>query len=144
LALSQQWVGKPAPEIIMPDPGGKEIKLSSLKGKYVLVDFWASWCRPCREENPNVVAVYQKFRNKNFTILGVSLDKNKTAWQKAIMNDGLSWQHISDLQEWYSPVVPLYNISGIPFNVLVNPQGNIVAQDLRGDGLHQKLGEVLK
>ena len=104
----------------------------------------ASWCRPCREENPNVVAAFQKFRNKNFTILGVSLDKNKDAWKKAIMKDGLTWQHISDLQEWYSPVVPLYGIQGIPFNVLVNPEGNIIAKNLRGSELHEKLTEVLQ
>ena len=144
LAISQKWVGKPAPEIIMPDPSGKEVTLSSFKGKYVLVDFWASWCRPCREENPNVVSAFQKYRNKNFTILGVSLDKNKESWTKAIMKDGLTWSHISDLQEWYSPVVKLYEFNGIPFNVLVNPDGKIVAQDLRGEGLHQKLGDVLK
>jgi peroxiredoxin len=144
MAISQKWVGKPAPEIIMPDPSGKELKLSSFKGKYVLVDFWASWCRPCREENPNVVSAFQKFRNKNFTILGVSLDKNKESWTRAIMKDGLTWSHISDLKEWYSPVVGLYEFNGIPFNVLVNPDGKIVAQDLRGDGLHQKLNEVLK
>jgi peroxiredoxin len=144
MAISQKWVGKPAPEIIMSDPSGKELKLSSFKGKYVLVDFWASWCRPCREENPNVVSAFQKYRNKNFTILGVSLDKNKESWTRAIMKDGLTWSHISDLQEWYSPVVKLYEFNGIPFNVLVNPDGQIVAQDLRGDGLHQKLGEVLK
>src|SRR6185436_4514393 len=136
--------GKQAPEIIMPDPTGKEIRLSSFKGKYVLVDFWASWCRPCREENPNVVLAYQNFKNKNFTVLGVSLDKNKQAWTKAIMKDGLTWDHISDLQEWYSPVVGLYEIDGIPFNVLVNPEGKIVAQGLRGSELHQKLSEVLK
>ncbi len=144
LATTQQWIGKPAPEIIMPDLSGKEISLSSFKGKYVLVDFWASWCRPCREENPNLVAAYQKFKDKNFTILGVSLDKNKQAWTKAIMKDGLTWKHISDLQEWYSPVVPLYKISGIPYNVLVNPEGIIVAQELRGEQLQQKLQEVLK
>jgi peroxiredoxin len=144
MAISQKWVGKPAPEIIMSDPSGKELKLSSFKGKYVLVDFWASWCRPCREENPNVVSAFQKYRNKNFTILGVSLDKNKESWTRAIMKDGLTWSHISDLQEWYSPVVKLYEFNGIPFNVLVNPDGQIVAQDLRGDGLHQKLNEVLK
>ena len=143
LALEQQWIGKPAPEIKMQDPSGKTIALSSFKGRYVLVDFWASWCRPCREENPNVVSAFQKFRNKNFTILGVSLDKNKQAWTKAIMNDGLTWTHISDLQEWYSPVVSIYGIQGIPFNVLVDPQGNIIAKNLRGPELHEKLAEVL-
>jgi peroxiredoxin len=127
----------------MQDPSGKTIALSSFKGKYVLVDFWASWCRPCREENPNVVSAFQKFRNKNFTILGVSLDKNKEAWTKAIMKDGLTWAHISDLQEWYSPVVSIYGIQGIPFNVLVDPKGNIIAKNLRGSELHEKLAEVL-
>jgi peroxiredoxin len=144
LAASQKWVGKPAPEIIMPDPSGKEKKLSSFKGKYVLVDFWASWCRPCREENPNVVSAYQNYKNKNFTVLGVSLDRNKESWTRAIMKDGLTWDHISDLKEWYSPVVSLYEFSGIPFNVLVNPEGIIVAQDLRGSELSRKLNEFLK
>lgn len=144
IALEQQWIGKPAPEIQMKDPAGKTVALSSFKGKYVLVDFWASWCRPCRAENPNVVAAYQKFRNKNFTILGVSLDKNKEAWTKAIMKDGLTWTHISDLQEWESPVVSIYGIQGIPFNVLINPEGNIVAKNLRGPELQEKLAEVLQ
>ena len=144
LARQTQWIGKPAPEIRMQDPIGKTIALSSFKGKYVLVDFWASWCRPCRAENPNVVSAFQKFRAKNFTILGVSLDKNKDAWTKAIMKDGLTWTHISDLQEWSSPVVPLYSIQGIPYNVLVDPQGTIVAQNLRGPQLHEKLSTVLQ
>ena len=128
----------------MPDVNGKPVSLNSFRGKYVLVDFWASWCGPCREENPNVVAAYNKFKNKNFTILGVSLDKEKSAWLKAIKDDGLTWNHISDLKFWNSIAVPLYKIEGIPYNVLVDPQGKIIAKELRGPDLENKLAEVLK
>lgn len=137
-------VGKPAPEITLPDTEGQQVKLSSFRGKYVLVDFWASWCGPCRLENPNVVEAYDKFKNKNFTILGVSLDKSKAPWLKAIVDDKLNWTHISDLQWWSSVVVPLYNIQGIPYNVLIDPDGKVIAENLRGDELHQKLEEVLQ
>ena len=133
-----------APDFTMPDVNGKPVSLSSFRGKYVLVDFWASWCGPCREENPNVVAAYNKFKGKNFTILGVSLDKEKAAWLKAIKDDGLTWNHISDLKFWNSIAVPLYNIEGIPYNVLVDPQGKIIAKELRGTDLENKLQEVLK
>lgn len=137
-------VNKLAPDFSLPDTQGQEVALSSLKGKYVLVDFWASWCAPCRKENPNVVAAYSKFKDKNFTILGVSLDSDKDAWLKAIKDDKLNWQHVSDLKQWESIVVPLYQIEGIPFNVLLDPTGKIIASDLRGDELGKKLAEVLQ
>lgn len=137
-------VGSMAPDFTLPDVNGNNFSLSSLKGKYVLVDFWASWCGPCRQENPNVLAAYNKYKNKNFTILGVSLDKTKDAWMQAIQQDGLSWQHISDLKFWSSAVVELYGINGIPYNVLLDPTGKIIADNLRGSELDSKLAEVLQ
>ena len=143
-STSYPLLNQQAPDLIMNDINGKQMSISSFKGKYVLVDFWASWCGPCRQENPNIVAAYNKFKDKNFAILGISLDEDKDAWQAAIKKDGLSWNQMSDLKHWESAAVSAYQFNGIPFNVLIDPGGKIIAQSLRGPALEAKLAEVLQ
>ncbi len=140
--MKKTAVGAVAPDIVQNDPFGKSVALSSLRGKYVLIDFWASWCRPCREENPNVVRMYNKYKSKGFDIFSVSLDDNRDAWMKAINDDRLLWTHVSDLTKWNSSVVKDYNIEGIPFTVLLDKDGKIIAKNLRGKALEDKLEEL--
>ena len=142
---NQISIGSMAPEINMNTPEGKPLALSSLKGKIVLVDFWASWCGPCRAENPNVVEAYNKYVGKGFDIYSVSLDRELEKWKAAIEKDHLVWKnHVSDLKYWQSPVVKLYNFESIPTNVLIDKQGKIIAKNLRGAELEKKLAEIFK
>ena len=135
-------VGSPAPDIILNNPEGKQLKLSSLKGKVVLLDFWSSWCGPCRKENPNVVKLYQQYKTKGFEIFGVSLDNSKDKWIQAIKADNLTWLHVSDLGGWQSAPAKLYQVSSIPTTFLIDKKGNILAKGLRGQALEQKLAQL--
>jgi len=137
-------IGSEVPDIALPTPDGDTITLSSLRGKYVLLDFWAAWCGPCRSENPYLVTVYQKYKSMGFEIFQVSLDRSRASWIKAIEDDHLTWPNVSDLQFWNSVVVPVFNIQGIPMNFLLDPGGRIIAQDLRGDMLAEKLKDIFK
>lgn len=136
-------IGQTAPEISLKNPEDELIKLSSLQGKIVLIDFWASWCKPCRIENPKVVEMYQKYKDKGFEIYGVSLDESKEAWVKAIKDDNLTWLHVSDLKFWYSKAAQDYQVSAIPQTYLIDAEGKILAKGLRGASLEKKLAELL-
>ncbi|QKJ30656.1 AhpC/TSA family protein [Mucilaginibacter mali] len=138
-------IGAMAPAFTLPDTAGRQVSLSDFRGKYVLVDLWASWCGPCRAENPNLVRTYNKYKGKNFTILGVSLDRadDKAKWEAAINKDGLTWTHVSDLKFWQCEVALAYGVQAIPQNFLLDPSGKIVAKNLRGEELDNKLGEIL-
>lgn len=135
-------VGGTLPDFTQKTPEGQELSLSSLRGKVVLIDFWASWCGPCRKENPNVVKMYEVYKEKGFEILGVSLDRNKESWVAAIEKDGLTWPHVSDLQGWGNQVAKSFNITAIPHTILVDREGKIIARNLRGPSLEQKLEEL--
>ena len=140
--LRKLAIGQVAPDITLENPDGKMVSLSSLRGNYVMIDFWAAWCRPCREENPNVVALYKKYNSKGFEVFGVSLDRKKEDWLRAIEKDGLSWTHVSDLQYFNSAAAQLYNIQAIPATYLLDKEGKIIAKNLRGIALRKKLEEL--
>ncbi|HEX8327597.1 MAG TPA: TlpA disulfide reductase family protein [Hymenobacter sp.] len=145
-ALKAVAIGAVAPDFTMNTPDGKAVALSSYRGKYVLVDFWASWCGPCRQENPNVTKVYNEYKTRNFDILGVSLDTEKARdkWLKAIQDDQLAWTQVSDLKGWQNAAATSYSVQAIPQNFLVDPSGKIVATNLRGDALKTTLAQFIK
>jgi peroxiredoxin len=135
-------IGKEAPEISLSDTNGQLVRLSSLRGNYVLVDFWASWCDPCRQENPNVVRAYNKYNSSGFEVFSVSLDTNQERWLEAIKKDSLTWTHVSDLKKWDSKAAMKYAVRAIPYSLLIDGDGIIIAKKLRGSDLHDKLAEI--
>ncbi|MBC9914665.1 TlpA family protein disulfide reductase [Chitinophaga varians] len=142
--LKRSAVGQPMIDFTQADVNGKPVRLSDFKGKYVLLDFWASWCGPCRAENPNVLKAYNTFKNKNFTVVGVSLDDKADKWKQAIEQDGMPWMQVSDLKGFRNEVAQQYGIQAIPCSFLIDPQGIIIAKDLRGAALHTKLAATLQ
>lgn len=142
--LKKSLIGNQMADFIQADTSGKQVKLSSFKGKYVLVDFWASWCGPCRAENPNVLKVYNAYKDKGFTVVGISLDDKAANWKKAIRDDQMPWTQLSDLKGWKNEISTSYGIQGIPSNLLIDPSGKIIAKDLRGVMLENKMKELLK
>jgi len=141
--MKRSAIGAQIIDFAQADTSGKVLHYSDMKGKYILIDFWASWCGPCRAENPNVLKAYNNFKDKNFTVLGVSLDNNATKWKEAIIKDAMPWTHVSDLKGWKNELSTYYGVRGIPYNLLIDPEGRIVEKNLRGASLHKRLEEIL-
>src|SRR5690606_31210110 len=139
-------IGTIAPDFVQPDVNGHAVRLSDFRGRYVLVDFWASWCSPCRAENPNLKKAYERYRAKGFAVVAISLDDNKgkDAWLKAIVDDGLTWINVADLKGWSNEVAVLYGVRGVPTNYLIDQNEHIIAKDLRGDNLHNVLRDLFE